>query len=34
MLTEQGHVTVMDFGLAKAIESGSGPLDNAESICP
>ncbi len=34
MLTEQGHVTVMDFGLAKAIESGSDPLDNAESICP
>ena len=34
MLTEQGHVKVMDFGLAKAIESASGPLDNAETINP
>ena len=34
MLTGQGHVKVMDFGLAKAIESASGPLDNAETVGP
>ena len=34
MLTEQGRVKVMDFGLAKAIPSADGVVDQVETIGP
>ena len=34
MLTEQGRVKVMDFGLAKAIPAADGVADQAETIGP